>query len=434
LRPARWEARQRRSPAMSSKRSAPPPGEPMRRTMSGSISPCSRMDSVSSASSCSSKYCRGWPACGTIFSTGQMNAARSGPVPGGSGGAGRSASSPRPRARRGGRAWGSVSGAALLAGDAAGVEDLARQAEVALRPLGLRVVEQAGLPVGGRLAELDVARDDGVEDVEVGLHLVGDLVGEGVAAVEHGQHDALDAELGVEGALHAVDGGHQVGEPLERVVLALEGYDDAGGGGQGVERQEAERGGAIEHDVVVVADVRMKRVAEPGGSVGGVDQLELDGDEVLGGGDDVEEGHGGTADDGGEGHFADEDVVEGTLHRLPADAHAAGGVALGIDVHQEGALLGRGEAGGEVDRRGRLANPAFLVGDREDDGRACHSAGFGTRERSSVAAAYTSPRLPSRLVTGASRLPPARHKALDRDEPFLAVPALPPTLRTCRLM
>ena len=37
--------------------------------------PCSRIDSVSSASSCSSKYCRGCPAWGTIFSIGQMKAA-----------------------------------------------------------------------------------------------------------------------------------------------------------------------------------------------------------------------------------------------------------------------------------------------------------------------------------------------------------------------
>ncbi len=236
--------------------------------MSGSMRPCSRMDSVSSASSCSSKYCRGWPACGTMRSIGQMNAERSGPVPGGGGGAGRSASRPRPRARRGtgARALRCVSlgivrharGRASLAlerpflpGAAVGVQDLAREAEVALGALGLGVVEQAGLAVGGRLAELHVAGDDGVEHVEVGLHLVGDLVGEGVAAVEHGQHDALDAELGVEGALDAVDGGHEVGEPFEGVVLALEGDEDAGGGGEGVEREQAERGGAVEDDVVV---------------------------------------------------------------------------------------------------------------------------------------------------------------------------------------
>ncbi len=39
----------------------------------------------------------------------------------------------------------------------------------------------------------------------------------------------------------AVDRGHQVGEPLQRAILALEGNDDPIRGDQRVQRQQAER-------------------------------------------------------------------------------------------------------------------------------------------------------------------------------------------------
>src|SRR6201999_2080720 len=49
------------------------------------------------------------------------------------------------------------------------------------------------------------------------------------------------------------------------------------------------------------------------------------------------------------------------------DAHAGRGVALRIEVDQQDAAAGRSERGGEVDRRGGLADPAFLIGDRDPD-------------------------------------------------------------------
>ena len=73
-------------------------------------------------------------------------------------------------------------------------EHLPRERQVPLRALRLHVVEERRLAVRRRLAQAHVARDDRVEHAEVALHLVGDLVGEVVARIEHGEDDALELE------------------------------------------------------------------------------------------------------------------------------------------------------------------------------------------------------------------------------------------------
>ena len=63
-----------------------------------------------------------------------------------------------------------------------------------------RVVENGGQSVTGRLAEPDVARDDGGEHhvAKVGLEFLVNLVGEPEARVVHGEQETLDAQAGVE--------------------------------------------------------------------------------------------------------------------------------------------------------------------------------------------------------------------------------------------
>jgi hypothetical protein len=100
--------------------------------------------------------------------------------------------------------------------------------------------------VAGRLAQPDVARDNGPEDPapEVTLDLFHDLPGEMGARVKHGHHQAPQAQVGVQRPAHQVQRAHQLGEPLQRQVLALDGDDDAASGGdQRVDREDAQTGG-----------------------------------------------------------------------------------------------------------------------------------------------------------------------------------------------
>jgi hypothetical protein len=60
---------------------------------------------------------------------------------------------------------------------------------------------------------------------------------------------------------------------------------------------------------------------------------------------------------------------EGTVDALAfhgREAEAAGGVALGVEVDEQGAAAARREAGGEVDGGGGFGHAPFLVGDRND--------------------------------------------------------------------
>ena len=74
----------------------------------------------------------------------------------------------------------------------------------------------------------------------MGADLVCDLGREPRTAVEHGQQHGAQPEVAVEFALDQVDGAHQLGDALERVVLALDRNQDFAGGDQCVERQQAE--------------------------------------------------------------------------------------------------------------------------------------------------------------------------------------------------
>ena len=58
-------------------------------------------------------------------------------------------------------------------------------------------------------------------------------------------------------------------------------------------------------------------------------------------------------------------LVNGPARRLLAlESEPARGVALRIHVDQQRRVSGEGKGGREVDGRGRLTDPAFLVGDR----------------------------------------------------------------------
>ena len=75
-------------------------------------------------------------------------------------------------------------------------QHLGGELDVGLRPGAAMVVEQHRLAVRRRLGHPHVARDHRVVDLlaEMPAHIGGDLLAEIVAAVVHGQHDALDLQ------------------------------------------------------------------------------------------------------------------------------------------------------------------------------------------------------------------------------------------------
>jgi hypothetical protein len=78
------------------------------------------------------------------------------------------------------------------------------------------------------------------------------------------------------------------------------------------------------------------------------------------------------ADDAGERLAVHKQGIGASLAVVAADSETGRGVALGIEIEQQDAVV-RGEGGGEVDRRRRFADAAFLVGEGDDAGAARHA-------------------------------------------------------------
>ena len=108
------------------------------------------------------------------------------------------------------------------------LDDFGGKLQIGLAARALEVIEQRRLAIGGCLGNADVARNDRLVDgvTHVGANVLHDLRTEVVAAVIHGQHDAMDAEFRVEAALDLLDGGQKLRQALEGEELALQRHQD----------------------------------------------------------------------------------------------------------------------------------------------------------------------------------------------------------------
>ena len=159
--PPSASARQRRSPAMISNLSLPGDAPHDERLEEPVLA--DRLARAPRASA-SSKCCRGWPFCGTIFSIGHEKTLLSPYARRRRRRRGQERVEPAPERRVASdrRARSSRASPRLLAARRLAASRSSRaSAQVALRALRLHVVEERGLAVRRRLAEAHVARDDG---------------------------------------------------------------------------------------------------------------------------------------------------------------------------------------------------------------------------------------------------------------------------------
>ncbi len=145
-----------------------------------------------------------------------------------------------------------------------------------------------------RLRQTHVAGDDGLEDevAQAGADIVGNLVGQAIAPVVHGERDAEDRQVRIEAAANPVDRLEQLRQALERKKLALERHKNLLHRDHGIDGQQAERRRAIDQAYVPTAFRRMaERIDEAMGALLEVDELDLGARQILGRGDQVEPGH-----------------------------------------------------------------------------------------------------------------------------------------------
>src|SRR5262245_52624094 len=196
------------------------------------------MDAVSSLRAASSKRVRGWNGLGPMSPTGSWRGAP-------------------PRSSLTSATGGMRASSPLPSAFLCMVQDLLRQLAIAFSACTVWVVEHDRLAERRGLAEAHIARNDSlVNSLSKELTgFVGDLLRQVEPGVEHGEEHPLDAQGRVQVILHQADGGDELGQPLQRQVLALERNQDRVGRGQRVYGQKPERGRTVDEDeVVLLAD------------------------------------------------------------------------------------------------------------------------------------------------------------------------------------
>jgi hypothetical protein len=109
--------------------------------------------------------------------------------------------------------------------------------------------------------------------------------------------DALELEVEVEPLAHLVDGVQQQRDAAQAEELALQRDEHAVRDGQRVDRQQAQRGLAVDQDEVVLLADRAQHPGQRHLAGDLVDQLDLGGRQVDVGGQQVQAGHVGLDDD-----------------------------------------------------------------------------------------------------------------------------------------
>ena len=171
------------------------------------------------------------------------------------------------------------------------------------------------------------------------------------------------SQLGVEAVARELDHLHRLLDALQREVLGLGGHERAVGGDQRVDRQQPERGRAVDQDQLVAPGDLGQRAAQ--GQLAahlraqhqlGLGEAEVGGDQVV-------------VDRLARGRPAGQHVGDRRLD-VGRQVEVVGQVALRIEVDRERAHAGTPERVGEGAHRGRLAGAALLGEHRDRRGPA----------------------------------------------------------------
>src|ERR1700694_13536 len=265
-----------------------------------------------------------------------------------------------------------TSGNGLLRLDRGGrraFDDRLGESTVGVRPFRAAGVLEDRHAGQRRLSKPDAVLDDNIED-DVAIPLANELQHflrvQGPRLVYGGQN-ATDAKLRVELGTYPLVCVVQRFHALHAEVFALQRDDDLVRGHQRVDAEEAEGRRTVDHHKVVFVLAGRELLLEEGFTAHLRDELDLRAGELDVGGDEVD------PEVAVLDHVAERDlrieeqVVERQLNLIGLlEAHVDGQVALGVEVDEEDSLAELSERASQVHRGGRLANPAFLVGNCDD--------------------------------------------------------------------
>src|SRR3990172_8675664 len=160
--------------------------------------------------------------------------------------------------------------------------DFFGQTQITFRTLRVDIVKEDRFPMTGCLAQTDVSGNDRLKDLilKVGSHLLSDLMGEIVPAIEHGEENTLDLQLRIEGLLDEPDRFEKLAQTFHRIILTLKRDDDRMRCREGVDGQKAKRGRAVNEDEIVIGLHLFNQTSQLFFTVFLLDQLHFGSDQI----------------------------------------------------------------------------------------------------------------------------------------------------------
>ncbi len=218
---------------------------------------------------------------------------------------------------------------------------------------------------------------------EMRLELVRHLLRQRAAGIEHHPQQALDLDAGIEPLLDLLDGGDQIGQPLQRVIFALHRDQHRLRRRKGVDGQQIQGRRTIQqHEIVVVGHLR-QRDFQPQVALLQIHQVDFRASEFAIGRNEVEMAGFRTHPCVAHADLVEQDLVNRRQRGALLDACAHGRVALRVEVGEQHALAEFGECRGKVDCRRGFSYPALLVGYRQDSAHSTDSRTIKWRVASS---------------------------------------------------
>ena len=170
----------------------------------------------------------------------------------------------------------------------------------------------------------------------------------------------------IERAADALDRAQQMAETFEGIKLGLQRHENRIGRDQRVDGQNAEGRRAVDENVVPAVPLLLQSALQPGVPAFGGHQLDLRARQVDGGRHDRHVRHRRLDDAVLQGGRTQQGLIDGWAATSPIQTDTGRGVALRIQIDDQNPLATGRKGGGEIDRGGGLADPALLIGNREN--------------------------------------------------------------------
>src|SRR5271157_5162540 len=241
---------------------------------------------------------------------------------------------------------------------------LLRKLCICLRTSTMYVIENNRFTETWSLCQANVSRYHGLKYLfsEEAPQVVGYLPRERGSLIIHRQDDPLDLERWIQVPPNAHQGVEEFGDTLERQVLTLNRNQHRIRGDQRVQRKQIERWRAIENRKAIMVLNRAKEGLQPEFAVVGIDKLHCCSSKILVSRKQVETFHLRLLDDLLQRVAKNEGLIERSACWVLRESDSAGGIRLGIAIHEQGGLFSGCQTGGEVDCSCCLPHSAFLVG------------------------------------------------------------------------